>query len=180
MDVGCYEFLDLDTSQELEATATQLLTVSDGSDDAGSMSFGWVIALPSGRHLTRCSGPAFSPIGSSFRAEGYSFLSVTRFLLQICNFALLGQTGQSKCSPTMQASSLALQQVYPILNLSPTLLSPLIGMSLIRYPRVCVRWRNCPTSTTSKVIRIRTPTAYQDLTLEAQLNVDADIEAGFF
>jgi hypothetical protein len=43
MDVNCYEFLELVNKQELEEDETRLHTVSDGSDDLGSMSFGWVI-----------------------------------------------------------------------------------------------------------------------------------------
>jgi hypothetical protein len=49
---------------------SHLLTISDGSDDSGSMTFGWIIALPRGRRLARCVGPAFGPSGSSFQAEG--------------------------------------------------------------------------------------------------------------
>jgi hypothetical protein len=66
MDVGCFQFLELVTEQDSTDDATQLLTVSDGSDDSGSISFGWVIALPTVRRLARCSGPAFAPLGSSF------------------------------------------------------------------------------------------------------------------
>jgi hypothetical protein len=50
------------------------------------MSFGWIIALPSGRRLARCSGPAFGSYGSSFQADGYGFLSVTQFLIRLCEF----------------------------------------------------------------------------------------------
>ncbi len=73
MTIDCYEFLEIVNEQELDDTDIRLLTVSDGSDVEGSMSFGWIIALPSGRRLARCSGPAFGPSGSSFRAEGYRF-----------------------------------------------------------------------------------------------------------
>jgi hypothetical protein len=48
MAVDCYEFLDLVNSQIVADNAIHLLTVSDGSDDAGSMTFGWVISLPNG------------------------------------------------------------------------------------------------------------------------------------
>jgi hypothetical protein len=68
MEVDCYEFACLVDSQVLDESAIQLITVSDGSDDEGSMSFGWIIALPNGRRLARCAGPAYGPTGSSFRA----------------------------------------------------------------------------------------------------------------
>jgi hypothetical protein len=47
MEVDCYKFLNLVTSQELKLKATQLLTISDSSDNSGSMTFGWIISLPS-------------------------------------------------------------------------------------------------------------------------------------
>jgi hypothetical protein len=86
MHVGCYKFMTIVNSQDLAANATQLITVSDGSDDSGSMTFGWVIATPDGRRLARCSGPVFGPFGSSFRAEGYGFLSVSQFLVRLQEF----------------------------------------------------------------------------------------------
>jgi hypothetical protein len=74
MDVECYEFLELVNAQNLDETAVQLITVSDGSDDSGSMTFGWAIALPSGFRLACCFGPAYGPSGSSFepKATGFS------------------------------------------------------------------------------------------------------------
>jgi hypothetical protein len=51
MEVDCYEFLDLVDSQLILDDVIRLITVSDGSDASGSMSFGWVIALPNGRRL---------------------------------------------------------------------------------------------------------------------------------
>jgi hypothetical protein len=48
MEVDCYNFIDLVNSQILADNAIQLLTLSNGSDDSGSMTFGWVISLPNG------------------------------------------------------------------------------------------------------------------------------------
>jgi hypothetical protein len=76
MEVDCFDFLDLVNTQSSHENAIQLLTMSDGSDDSGAMTFGWVIALPTGRCLAHCAGPAFGPYGSSCRAEGYGLLSV--------------------------------------------------------------------------------------------------------
>jgi hypothetical protein len=70
MDVKCYKFLELINAQNLDETfelinaqnldetAVQLITVSVGSDDSGSMTFGCAIALPSSFRLAHCSGPA--------------------------------------------------------------------------------------------------------------------------
>jgi hypothetical protein len=84
MDVDCYTFMALVNAQP--ETSIQLLTMSDGSDDAGAMTFGWIVSLPTGQRLARCAGPAYGPYGSSFRAEGYGFLSVSRFLVRIQEF----------------------------------------------------------------------------------------------
>jgi hypothetical protein len=49
MNVKCYEFVHLVNSQVLlEDSTIQLITVSNGSNDLGSMTFGWVIDLPNG------------------------------------------------------------------------------------------------------------------------------------
>ena len=64
--VDCFEFVHLINSEILADKAVHLLTVSDGSNDSGSMSFRWVIVLPCGRCLARCAGPAYGPTGSSF------------------------------------------------------------------------------------------------------------------
>jgi hypothetical protein len=83
MNVDCYEFIRLVETQKVRNTHGQLITVSDGSDNAGAMTFGWTISLPDGTCLAQCAGPAYGPFGTSFRAEGYGFLSVSRFLLRL-------------------------------------------------------------------------------------------------
>jgi hypothetical protein len=77
MLVDCYELIRLVENQHLRNTEIQLLTMSDGSDESGAMMFGWIILLPDGHRLARCSGPAYGPFGKSFCAEGYGFLSVS-------------------------------------------------------------------------------------------------------
>jgi hypothetical protein len=51
MEIDCYEFLHMVEAQCLDDTDVQLITVSHGSDDARSMIFGWVIALPTSGRL---------------------------------------------------------------------------------------------------------------------------------
>jgi hypothetical protein len=46
----------------------KLLMVSDGSDSASKMTFGWALSLNDGTRLAYCVGPAFGR-GSSHRAE---------------------------------------------------------------------------------------------------------------
>jgi hypothetical protein len=70
MHVDCYELIRLVETQMTQTTQVQLITVSDGFDNAGAMTFGWIISLPDGTRLARCVGPAYGPFGTSFRAEG--------------------------------------------------------------------------------------------------------------
>jgi hypothetical protein len=179
MEVGCFEFIDLITSQDIAADTTQLLTVSDGSDDSGSMSFGWVIALPSGRRLARCSGPALGPRGSSFRAEGYGFLSVTRFLVRLCEFCSVSPRWNIRMLTdnagllTRIAASLPYPEPFPNITLASDWdVTHEIASSL----------RTMLTIPTLKHVlgHQDSHAAFHDLSLEAQLNVEADEEAGFF
>jgi hypothetical protein len=57
MHADCYELISLVEAQQTRTTQVQLITVSDGSDDTGAMTFGWIISLPDGTRLARCSGP---------------------------------------------------------------------------------------------------------------------------
>jgi hypothetical protein len=67
----------------------QLISVSDGSAfDNKSMSFGWIMSLPNGTRLATCAGPAHGSKKSSFCAEGYGLLSLTRFLHHLFHFCL--------------------------------------------------------------------------------------------
>jgi hypothetical protein len=96
MTVDCYEFLDLVNSQQKDDTDNTIMhlptTVSNGSNDSGSMTFGWILALPDGCRLARCSRPAFGPFGSSFQAEVYRFLLVSQFLVCLQEFCFMTPT----------------------------------------------------------------------------------------
>jgi hypothetical protein len=179
MAVDCYEFLDLVNSQIVADNAIHLLTVSDGSDDAGSMTFGWVISLPNGRRLAHCAGPAYGPTGSSFRAEGYGFLSVSRFLVRLCAFCSvqpnwhIQMLTDNKGLLTRLESSLPFPEPFPNLTLlSDWDVTHEISNSLrtlVNVPQLChVKGHQDSNQ------------AYASLPLDAQLNVDADAAAGSF
>ncbi len=179
MTVDCYEFLQIVNEQELDETATRLITVSDGSDDDGSMSIGWIIALPSGSCLARCSGPAFGPSGSSFRAEGYGFLSVTRFLVRLCEFCAITPTWSVKMLTDNQGLITRLQSCLPHSNPFPNL--TLASDWDVTHEIACGlrTMKQVPTLQHVKGHQ-DSNTEYAALSLKAQLNVDADAEAGFF
>jgi hypothetical protein len=73
MEIDCYEFVKLVNAQDLNDKEVQLIMVSNGSEDIGSMRFGWVIALPNGSRWVRCSGPAFGPQGPRFGSNSMVF-----------------------------------------------------------------------------------------------------------
>jgi hypothetical protein len=80
MLVDCYKFVQMVETQRHRNTDIKFLTMSDGSNESGAMAFGWIISLPDGTCLTKCSGPVYGPFGTSFPAEGYGFLSVTQLI----------------------------------------------------------------------------------------------------
>jgi len=60
---------------------------SDGSvryDTDGA--FGWVLSLPNSERLATCSGPAMGANISSYRAEGYGMLSILRFIHRLFQY----------------------------------------------------------------------------------------------
>jgi hypothetical protein len=56
-----------------------LLAVSDESVQFHDMSFGWILAKPTGKRLAAAAGPC-NGRGNSLRAEGAGMLSVTMFI----------------------------------------------------------------------------------------------------
>jgi hypothetical protein len=57
--------------------------VSDGTEVHSSMAFAWVLSDAHGRRLVQCSGPAFGSQASSYRAKGYGVVSMTRFIQRL-------------------------------------------------------------------------------------------------
>ena len=177
MHVDCFEFIHLVNTHTPDVAPIHLITVSDRSDDDGSMTFGWAIALPTGRRLAHCAGPAYGPYGSSFRAEGYGFLSVARFLIRIQEFCSIAITGTVKMLTDNQGLVTRLQTSLPFSDPFPNstlmadwdvtneIVTSLRGLS--RLPLLLHVKGHQDAST-----------EYSSLSLEAQLNVEADTEAG--
>jgi hypothetical protein len=94
---GPYEIIDTFNREYLDPTdsnddtialdntptpPTTIHMVSDGSELAQNMTFGWVLCTSNGIRLAICSGPAFGT-GSSHRAEATDMLSAARFLFHL-------------------------------------------------------------------------------------------------
>jgi hypothetical protein len=177
MEVDCYTFLALVNAQP--KTAIQLLTMSDGSDAAGAMTFGWILLLPNGQRLARCSGPAYGPYGSSFRAEGYGFLLVSRFLVRIQEFCNEQPRWRIQMMTDNQGLLTRVETSLPFVDPFPnyTLQADWdITNEIITSIR---QLSNTPTFVHVKGHQ-DDGAAYETLPLNAQLNVDADKEAGIY
>jgi hypothetical protein len=177
MEVDCYTFLALVNAQP--ETAIQLLTMSDGSDAAGAMTFGWILSLPNGQRLARCSGPAYGPYGSSFRAEGYGFLSVSRFLVRIQEFCHEKPQWRIQMMTDNQGLLTRVETSLPFVDPFPnyTLQADWdVTNEIITSIR---QLSNTPTFVHVKGHQ-DDGAEYETLPLNAQLNVDADEEAGIY
>jgi hypothetical protein len=150
--------------------------VSDGSDSASKMTFGWALSLNDGTRLAYCAGPAFGR-GSSHRAEATGMLSGARFLHHLtifCDQPILGPThfkSDNKGLLTRITQRSAYAQNYATATLAPDwdLIDELYH-SLTHFTQ--------PTPFTHVRGHQDDKTTYAHLPLDAQLNVDADHEAG--
>ena len=73
------------TEQELVhiLTTEAVLVASDGSAPNPKASFAWIICRKNGTRIAQCNGPAYGYKPTSYRAEGYGILSVLRFLIRL-------------------------------------------------------------------------------------------------
>jgi len=151
-----------------------LLSVSDGSVKFHNMSFGWIIATPDGRRLAAGCGPCEGR-GNSLRSEGAGMLAATLFMALISHH--MHHTIKAKCISDNKelirrmTEHKQYEEPYP----NATLAS--------EYDIIEEIYETC------KIYKLDTSyywvrghqdrlTAYEDLSLEAQLNVDADWYAG--
>ncbi len=179
MHVDCYDFIQRVETQTQRNTEVQLLTMSDGSDESGKMTFGWIMSLPDGYRLARCSGPAYGPFGTSFRAEGYGFLSVSRFLLRLHKFCNIQPTWRVQLMTdnlgllTRVEKSLSYPEPFPNITLQPDW--DVTHEIVTTLQKMTIK----PTLEHVKGHQ-DDHTLYEELHLNAQLNVDADEEAGYY
>jgi hypothetical protein len=152
--------------------------VSDGSVLGSHGTFGWAISLPNGTRLATCAGHAFGHKPTSFRAEGYGMLSMLRFLFRL--FAFCGE-------PIPPAIKLFTDNLGLLDRISSS------RTQVNEHPNATLRpdW-DVLRSIADTLLHFPAPklehvyghqdekTAYDDLDLPAQLNVDADALAGAF
>jgi len=155
-----------------------VMFASNGGATSPKASFGWVLSTNQGRRLPHLSGPAYGAHSNSYRAEGYGILSVMRFIFWVQSF-VTGTLSESRLhcdNKSMVASS---QEVPAEWKRTPnsTQASDYDVLADIWATRDLSQTTACPA-----VLHIKghhnKKTAYEQLPLPAQLNVDANKLAG--
>jgi len=161
--------------QELLHAKQQLYAVSDGSMAHNTTTFGWILGTTDGQRLAWCSGPGFGP-PTSHRAECWGQLSVARFLHHLPKFSSMTYPQQLQVVPmsdnqglmTSLTNRAAYSTPYPNATLQPDwdLIEEIYATYQdLNIDQVKYRWIKGHQDT---------DTPYDELSIPAQLNVDAD------
>ena len=154
-----------------------LLAVSDGSVKFHNMSFGWILSTPSGERLAAAAGPC-NGRGNSLRAEGAGMLSISMFIALIIKYLEVEPMKIVFISDNLELiKRLKAHKHYTEPYPNETLKSEFdVTEQIYRTTEIygieaSYKWVKGHQDKN---------TAYRDLNLEAQLNVDADKFAGDF
>jgi hypothetical protein len=156
----------------------KLFLVSDGSELARHMTFGWVLRLANGSRLAVCSGPAFGQ-GSSHRAEATGMLSGARFLQllqRFCSDQILQPT--TFITDNKGLLMRIIQCCQYSANYATGTLAP--DWDLLEQIYDAIQGLSIPPKFKHGKGHQDDTVAYAKLPLPATLNVDADHEAGNF
>jgi hypothetical protein len=154
----------------------EVLIVSDGSKSTLKMTFGWALCLSDGTRLAYCAGPSYR-WGSSHRAEATGMLSGEHFLHHLtiyCAQPILRPTNftsDNKGLLTRVTQRSQYTHKYPTATHAP-------DWDLIEALHDPLAHFTQPTPFTHVLGHQDDTKKYHDLPLDAQLNVDADHEAG--
>jgi hypothetical protein len=186
----CYTILDLidqhpavtssGSPDQHQRQLSSLIAVSDRLSMEGNMAFGWTMSLPNnGQHIASCAGPAPGSKDSSFRAEAYGMLSMVPFLFHLFSFCDARQAWQIQLSTNNKPLLLRIikYQCYTAYFPNATLNADWDVVQAIST--TCAKMQIVPFFRHVKGYQDN-KIAYGNLPLEAQLNVDADQEAGSY
>ena len=153
-----------------------MICVSDGSVIKHDMSFGWVLATPHGTRTVGSKGPC-NGRGNALRAEGAGMLLGTIFLSILSNYLNqeLKITFISDNAELIRRMNAHKQYTEPFPN-EPLWSEFDVTEQIDKMPVSC---KVTPTYVWVKGHQDDTD-MYDDLPLEAQLNVDAEELAGIF
>jgi hypothetical protein len=170
---------DSQSSDSEPIMAWRLVMVSDGSKLAKRMTFGWALCLHDGTRLTVFSGPNFGT-GSSHHAEATGMLSGAHFLHHLqffCGTSILRLINLISDNQEGLLTHITQQQHY-IDNYATATLAA--DWDLIEQLNSSLSEYITPPKFTHVKGHQDKAKAYAKLPLDAQLNVDADLEAGNF
>jgi hypothetical protein len=186
---GCYTILNLiaqypvaDASgspDQLQRQLSSLIAVSDGSSMDANMTFGWTMSLPNGQQIAGCSRPTPSSKDSSFRAEAFGMLSMVRFLFHLFSFCDARHTWQIQLSTDNQPLLQQIMEYQRYKTYFPNATSNADWDVVQAISKTCTQMHIVPFFRHIKGHQDN-QTAYGNLALEAQLNLDADHEAGSY
>jgi hypothetical protein len=152
--------------------------VSDGSELACKMTFGWILCTSKGLCLAICSGPAYGTV-SSHRAEATGMLSAARFLYhlaQYCSSPIINQliyTSDNKGLIIRMRQRQQYKTCFPNVTLAPDWdLTEAIHEST-QHLKEPPKYRHVMGHQDKDTHSLHLP-------LTAQLNVNADEAAGAF
>jgi len=169
-------FANIDEILKYHDKFEYLLLVSDGSVKFHNMTFGWIIATPDGHRLAAGAGPCQGR-GNSLRSEGAGMLSRTLFLALISNH--MDHSITTKCISDNK-------ELIRRMNEHKQYDEPFPNATLASEYDIIEEIYN-----TCKIYNIKSSyqwvrghqdkdKEYDDLPLDAQLNVDADYYAGLY
>jgi hypothetical protein len=158
----------------LQDKCGHLLSVSDGSVKFHNMLFCWIITTPDGRRLAAGCGPCKRG-GNSLRSEGAGMLAATLFIALISHH--MSHKIKAKCISDNKELIRRMtehkhyEEPFPNATLASEydIIEEIYEMCKIYNIKSSYHWVRGPQAKHA---------AYEDLSLQAQLNVDADWYAG--
>jgi hypothetical protein len=186
---GCYTILDLidqypvvpssGSPDQFQRQLSSLIAVSDGSSMDGNMTFGWTMSLPNGQRIASCAGPAPGTKDSSFWAEAYGMLLMVRFLFHLFSFCDARQAWQIQLSTDNKPLLQRITEYQQYKTYFPNATSNADWDVVQAISTTCAKMHIVFVFGHVKGHQDN-KTAYGNLPLEAQLNVDADHKAGSY
>ena len=171
------QFLQPEQQVWWHLTATSCTCVSDGSAPHRKGSFGWIISTLHGQRLVKCSGPVFGYGISSYRAESYGILSLLHFLFKMTTLHAtltnrLLRVHSLHCDNEGLVTTLQKLQNYPSVYPNIKVTPEWDCLAQILYTLKEMGSKQPVISHIRGHQDVDTP--YEELTLSAQLNCDAD------
>ena len=167
--------VDFYTLHHCLSTGQACIGVSDGSVRGDMGAFGWCISHSDGTRLATGMGPAQGSAPSSYQAEGYGMLAILRFLVRLCEFCGSKPLGTAMFCDNQALVNRIIKRLhctrwYP----NETITSDWDVIQAIIS--TLQTFDQCPYIEHVKGHQDDV-TAYALLSLEAQLNIDADAAA---